>query len=196
MRRPNCGRARWACSGRTWRGGRWSIRCGRFGQRFGADLVRLQGAGLPEYHRWAFAGLRQLGADAELAGRYLHWLAPDLSADATGDSFDRLALQAKALLLKAARAVNSGRALDAGAVLEEMAAGWDAGMVLAQQVAAGARDCLKASACPRHPTPDPRGARRTGPWRVDPGQNRLFNVIRSFSRFIWNRDRKLFPNKI
>ena len=109
----------------------------RFGERFGADLLGLQEVGLGEFHQWAFAGLRQLGADAELAASYLRWLVPELAVDATGESFDRLAVQAKALLLKAARAVNSGRALDAAGVLEEMAGNWEAGMAWAGRVAVG-----------------------------------------------------------
>ena len=159
----------------------------RFSERFGADLERLQGAGLPEYHQWAFAGLRQLGADAELAASYLHWLAPDLPADATAESFDKLASLAKTLLLKAARAVNSGRAARCRGGARR-----DGGLL-------GRRDGVGAAGWGGRRRALARAARvlgEGGDASTTNCQNRLLNVIRSFSRFIWNRDRKLFPNRI
>lgn len=98
----------------------------RFARRFDADLPQLQSAGLPTYHRWAFAGIRQLGAAFELAAAHLAWLDDKAFAEAI-TAFHMIASGNKALILKAARAVNSGRALDARPILEEMSRAWDAG---------------------------------------------------------------------
>ena len=44
--------------------------------------------------------------------------------------FDAIAQGNKALILKAARSVNSGRPLDPAALFSDMAQAWDRGMVL------------------------------------------------------------------
>ncbi len=101
----------------------------RYAGRFDTDLQTLQQAGLASYHRWAFAGLRQLGAGSELAAHHLRWLAPDdPAAMTTAAHFERLSTQARALMLKAARVVHSGRALDARDLLADMADAWDRGI--------------------------------------------------------------------
>ena len=99
----------------------------RFRARFETDLPALQRIGLAHYHRYAFAGIRQLGAGAELAGDYLRWAFPGRSDDAA-TAFELVAQHAKTLILKAARAVNSGRALDAALLFDEMDAAWRRGM--------------------------------------------------------------------
>ncbi|MEO8654697.1 MAG: DUF1839 family protein, partial [Ramlibacter sp.] len=106
----------------------------RFGERFEQDLPQLRAGGLDRYHAWAFASVRQAGAAFELAAAHLRWqvgfgmsgLRP------SAELFDAIAQGNKALILKAARAVNSGRPLDAGALFAEMAQAWDRGMVLLQ----------------------------------------------------------------
>jgi hypothetical protein len=104
----------------------------RFSERFARDLPELQAAGLPPYHAWAFASIRQVGAAFDLVAANLRWQAgfgrPDLIAAA--ECFDAIAEGNKALILKGARAVNSGRPFDAGPIFEGMAAAWDRGMVL------------------------------------------------------------------
>ncbi|HEY4068000.1 MAG TPA: DUF1839 family protein [Burkholderiaceae bacterium] len=100
----------------------------RFQQRFETDLPGLQQAGLAHYHKWAFAGLRQLGAASELAALYLRWLWADAAPQAAIEAFERIANLAKTLTLKSARAVNSGRALDARESFDEMAAAWQRGI--------------------------------------------------------------------
>ncbi|MEP7101156.1 MAG: DUF1839 family protein [Burkholderiales bacterium] len=100
----------------------------RFRDRLIADLPVLQQAGLVHYHRWAFAGVRQLGAAFELAARYLQWLRPEAPPQIAIDAFEHIAQHSKMLLLKTARAVNSGRALDVRPVLDEMADAWARGM--------------------------------------------------------------------
>ena len=99
----------------------------RFARRFKSDLPMLQSAGLATYHKWAFAGIRQLGAAFELAAAHLAWLDHEGFAEAVV-AFNGIATGNKALILKAARAVNAGRAFDAGPLFEEMSRAWDAGI--------------------------------------------------------------------
>jgi Domain of unknown function (DUF1839) len=100
----------------------------RFAQRFAADLPSLHQAGLTGYHRWAFAGVRQLGAAFELAAAHLRWLQGGDDLEAAAVAFERIAQHSKAFILKAARAVNAGRSLDATPLFVEMAEAWDRGM--------------------------------------------------------------------
>lgn len=109
----------------------------RFRERFEADLPALQQHGLARYHPWAFAGVRQLGAAFELAALYLRWLRPGATAAAA--DFELIACHSKTLILKAARAVNSGRAFDARALFDEMAAAWERGMAAGVGVIRAAR---------------------------------------------------------
>lgn len=79
----------------------------RFAARFGKDLPELQAKGLPYYHAWAFATVRQLGASAEIMARYLEWLAAGKGQFAPAiAAYDELSGLAKSFILKAARAVN------------------------------------------------------------------------------------------
>jgi hypothetical protein len=94
----------------------------RFAARFVRDLPELQARGLPYYHAWAFATVRQLGAASELMVRYLHWLGGPPAAAA---SYSSISSGAKAFILKAARAVNSKKAFDPTAAFEEWATAWD-----------------------------------------------------------------------
>ncbi|HMA08706.1 MAG TPA: DUF1839 family protein [Ramlibacter sp.] len=106
----------------------------RFGDRFTLDLPQMREAGLERYHDWAFASVRQAGAAFELAAAHLRWHAGFGMSGLrpSAELFDAIAQGNKALILKAARAVNSGRPLDAGALFAEMAQAWDRGMVLLQ----------------------------------------------------------------
>lgn len=102
----------------------------RFAARLESDLPGLRAGGLTHYHAWAFASVRQAGAAFELAAAQLRWLAglghPELGAAA--ESFDAISQANKALILKGARAVHTGRALDAHALVNSMAQAWDQGM--------------------------------------------------------------------
>jgi hypothetical protein len=100
----------------------------RFGERFARDLPQLQSAGMAHYHQWAFGTIRQLGAAFELASLHLVWLAEGGAPLTAAADFALIAQRCKALILKAARAVNSGRPLDASALFEDMANAWDRGM--------------------------------------------------------------------
>ena len=104
----------------------------RFGQRFASDLPVLQANGLPYYHAWAFASVRQVGAAFDLAASHLRWQAgfghPELVAPA--ECFDSIAQGSKALILKGARSVNSGKPFESAPLFEDMASAWDKGMRL------------------------------------------------------------------
>jgi hypothetical protein len=106
----------------------------RFAARWSMDAGTLHGQGLAHYHAWAFATLRQLGAAFELASRHLRWLmvaraAADRArnfADAA-DSFGQISSSSKALILKGARSVMTGKPPDMD-TLEQMAKSWDRSM--------------------------------------------------------------------
>ncbi len=97
-----------------------------FQARFVRDLPGMTQQGLPLYHAWAFGTLRQLGAAAELSAQFLQWLDPGGAAGLAPAAHDFLQISAlcKTFILKAARAVNAGRALDAEASFENLAAAW------------------------------------------------------------------------
>ncbi len=95
----------------------------RFGARFQRDLPELQDKGLAYYHAWAFATVRQLGAAAELSALHLRWLGACRHARAAA-AWDRINHGAKTFILKAARAVNSRRPLDAAPYFDDWAQAW------------------------------------------------------------------------
>jgi hypothetical protein len=102
----------------------------RFAERFPQDVAWLQAEGLPLYHGYAFATLRQLGANFELAALYLDWLAAhgETGLDTARAAFDEISSGAKALVLKTARAVHAKRNVDFSEMLGGMATAWDSGM--------------------------------------------------------------------
>jgi hypothetical protein len=97
----------------------------RFAARFAKDLPWIQEKGLAFYHAWAFATVRQLGAAFELLAAQARWLG---GLDDAAAAFDAISSGAKTFILKAARAVNAKRALDAAPMFDEMAAAWQRGM--------------------------------------------------------------------
>ena len=101
----------------------------RFRTRFEKDLGWLTAEGLEFYHAWAFGTTRQLGSGAELVAMNLRWLAGagDGGLDEAIAAFDAISGACKTFILKGARAVNAKRALDAGAMFEQMAAAWQRG---------------------------------------------------------------------
>jgi hypothetical protein len=107
----------------------------RFGERLAHDLPGLQAAGLARYHAWAFASIRQAGSAFELAAAHLRWLAGFVQADLppAAACFEAIAQGNKALILKGARAVNSGKPLDASPLLGELAGAWQRGMAALEE---------------------------------------------------------------
>ncbi|MDQ6881723.1 MAG: DUF1839 family protein [Pseudomonadota bacterium] len=102
----------------------------RFAAHVDRQLDELRVGGLPGYHAWAFASIRQAGAAFELAAANLRWLASlgygPLGAAAP--SFDAISQAGKALILKGARAVHTGKALALAPLAAGMAQAWDEGM--------------------------------------------------------------------
>ncbi len=96
----------------------------RFRKRLEQDIEWLRAEGVPMFHLYAFATLRQFGSAAELAGAMCEWLAErgEPTAGVAAGLRD-LASAAKAAQFQLARMV-SGRAID-GPVLDSMEQGWD-----------------------------------------------------------------------
>jgi hypothetical protein len=99
----------------------------RYAKPLVEDLRWLSGESLPQFHRYAFATLRQFGAAFELAGACLRWLEGQEPQDLqpAARSCESIAGTAKALQFKIARAVQTHRAFDPTPALEAMAAEWD-----------------------------------------------------------------------
>ena len=102
----------------------------RFRERFEKDLPWLEGEGLPTYHVYAFATVRQFGANFELASHYVRWLSEHDRVDLTGaaEDFANISSSAKALILKAARAVSAKKTVDFGPIFEGMESAWERAM--------------------------------------------------------------------
>jgi hypothetical protein len=102
----------------------------RFARDLRDDLERLKVEGLPAYHAYAFATIRQLGAASEFGALYLRWLAQQgkADADAAAADFEALSGASKSLILKTARAVAAKRPVDLSSLLAEAEQRWDAGM--------------------------------------------------------------------
>ena len=91
-------------------------------------MAWLPTAGMPRFHRWAFATLRQCGSTAELAADFaarLDALCPG-AANAETD-LRRVATTAKSVQFKMARLAN-GRSVDVDSALSEMAQCWQSGL--------------------------------------------------------------------
>ena len=109
-----------------------------FGAHLDAEFTQLQAQGLAHYHAWAFATIRQCGAAFDLSAAHLRWLADRDRADwlPAAECFDQIAQGCKALILKAARAVNAGRPLEAAPMVQNMARAWDDGMATIERALA------------------------------------------------------------
>ena len=86
------------------------------------DLGWIGDAGQETFHRWAFATVRQCGANAELAAELARRLLPG-GGDAAED-FDRVASGMKGAELVLAGAVR-GRAVDVAALFDPLAEAWE-----------------------------------------------------------------------
>jgi len=102
----------------------------RFRERLDRDLPAMQQRGLDYYHAWAFASVRQVGTAFELAAANLEWLTAQGAGDfaAPASAFRRIAESNKALILKAARSVNSKKPLDTATLFADQEQAWDEGM--------------------------------------------------------------------
>jgi hypothetical protein len=102
-----------------------------YGASFPEHVQRIAAGGMPAYHAYSFAGLRQLGASFELAAVHLRWLD---GADTNGPhaqaaaAFDRVAATAKTLILKLARVAMSARSQDFSTSFAQMSQDWQLAM--------------------------------------------------------------------
>jgi len=108
----------------------------RFQQRFERDLPLLQEKGLSYYHAWAFGSTRQLGAAFELAAANLQWLTANgfTGLETATAEFATLAATNKTFILKGARAAQNRRPFDGAALFDSMAAAWENGQRLLQDL--------------------------------------------------------------
>jgi hypothetical protein len=93
-----------------------------FAARIEADLAALVAEGPEAYHAWAFATLRQLGSAAELSALHFAWLADGSTgplADAAA-AFERVSVESKSMVLKAARVVVVRKPWDPRPALESI----------------------------------------------------------------------------
>ena len=107
----------------------------RFKARFEREIASFASDGL-EYHSYAFATLRQLGASFELASLYLGWLDHgfgDRPIVQAAEAFADISSTAKALVLKGARAVVTKKFTDFSPMLDGMRDSWDIGMELLER---------------------------------------------------------------
>jgi hypothetical protein len=90
------------------------------------------------YHQWAFASVRQAGAAFELLAANLRWLAAQGRAPLAdaAEPFAAIGLANKTLILKGARAVATGKPLQADELLHGMAGDWERGMAMLRGVLA------------------------------------------------------------
>jgi hypothetical protein len=84
--------------------------------------------GLPTYHGYSFAAMRQLGANFELAAAYLRWLGNTGALAEAAEAFALISRVSKMLILKLARVANTKRISYPADSFEEMAQAWDSGM--------------------------------------------------------------------
>ncbi len=100
----------------------------RMATRFRDDLAWLQRDGLPAFHAYAFATLRQCGATAELAASLCEWLgAHGRPCPDAADAFGALTNGCKSVQFRLAR-LAAGRDVDVVAMIEELAPHWDRAM--------------------------------------------------------------------
>ncbi len=103
--------------------------------RFKTDLAWLKTQPLATYHLYAFATLRQIGANFELASEHMKWLAGGAEGLAAGGSlaaafasaaedFRQISDQAKSLQFKLARAVQGKKPIDEEPMMAAMEASW------------------------------------------------------------------------
>ena len=101
----------------------------RFRDRLEADLPAMQERGLQQFHSWAFATVRQLGAAFELAAQNLRWMQnqESLPIQEATFAFEAISTACKTFILKGARAINGRRPLAVRELLDPIALHWERG---------------------------------------------------------------------
>lgn len=77
------------------------------------------------FHKYAFNTLRQLGANFELAGSHLDWLAPDGNLADAADAARKISETAKSVQFQLARAVTRRKFEPLATALDPAAEAWD-----------------------------------------------------------------------
>lgn len=104
-----------------------------FAGDFIRDVAWLRGQPVQEFHSYAFATLRQLGANFECAASFSRWLGGP--AAPACEIFERIASTAKAMQFRLAR-VAAGKAYDPSEALRAVADDWEKGLGLLATAAA------------------------------------------------------------
>lgn len=99
---------------------------GSFRAHLATESGRRLAGSAEDYHRYAFASVRQLGAAFQMAAVYVRWLEERRPFGLTdvAVSFDGISDAAKALLFKMARAVSTRKPLQYEALLDTMEVNW------------------------------------------------------------------------
>jgi hypothetical protein len=101
----------------------------RFARRWPDHQGLLLAGDLGTYHSYSFATLRQCGACYGLLSAHLDWLSSEVQLDpSAARAFLSISQTSKAMLMKLARVVNSGKPRDFSDQFQALADDWDAGM--------------------------------------------------------------------
>jgi hypothetical protein len=102
----------------------------RYGTAFASHLDWVAGGPIDNFHRYAFATLRQCGSAFALAAAYFRWLETNGEDDLRSitEACEAISTTAKTLQFKTARVVQTGRPFDAAPLIAGMAESWDAVM--------------------------------------------------------------------
>jgi hypothetical protein len=92
----------------------------RYRPRFEQDLAWLKGEPLESFHQYAFATLRQLGANFELLGTHLRWLGDEAQVQ----DCELISQTAKTMQMKVARAVTAKKQVDFAPIFQELHDAW------------------------------------------------------------------------
>jgi len=101
---------------------------GKYRARLESDLAWLKTEPLSMFHLYAFATLRQLGANYELLAAFLRWLEARGESALPIAAFEEISGTAKTLMLKMARAVNSKKPAELGPMFLSMEEAWQRGI--------------------------------------------------------------------
>jgi hypothetical protein len=99
-----------------------------FRARFATDAAWLAENDLAQFHAYAFATIRQLGACFELSATHLKWLSTDEAHTKAAEQFEIISNGGKALLFKVARTVGGKKKQNFDETLSAMETAWATGM--------------------------------------------------------------------
>ena len=96
-----------------------------FAKVFPAQVEAVAGRPFGFFHKYAFNTLRQVGANFELAGSHLDWLAPDGGLKDAADAARKVSETAKTVQFQLARAVTRRRFEPLATALDPAVEAWD-----------------------------------------------------------------------